>query len=223
MKTFLKVLAVLAVILIIGFVALSLTLDGIIKSNIESVGSDLLQTDVQVEDVSVSLFDGKGHIDGITIENPEGFSDSAAVKLQAIDIEMDLSSLLSDTMLIDSLIIQQPEVYVEQTLQGNNIKALQENLAQSSTSESGGLIIDYLLVEDGVVTLSTNIGGARTAQVELERFEQEAIGRAGSNTVKSSVQQILEPVLEHAAREALEGGVREKVEDKLKDLLDGQG
>lgn len=221
MKTFLKIIAVIVVIVIVAFLILSLTLDGIVKSTIEDTGSELLQTEVRVNNVSISLFDSRGTIDGITIENPEGFSDSAAVKLEAISMKLDLPSLLSDTMVVDSLTIQQPEVHMEQTMEGNNLKALQDNMSLSSTDESGSMVIDYLLIEDGQVTLSTNIGGERSTQASLERFEQEGIGRAGSNTIKSSVRQILEPVLERAARETIEGDIRDEAEDRIKDLLDG--
>lgn len=221
MKTLLKIIAVIVAIVIIAFLVLSLTLDGIVKSAIEDTGSELLQTEVRVDDVSISLFDSKGYIDGIMIENPEGFSDSAAVKLQAINIKLNLPSLLSDTIVVDSLIVQQPEVYMEQTVKGNNLKVLQDHMAESSTDESGSMIIDYLLIEDGQITLSTNIGGERSAQASLDRFEQKGIGQAGSNTIKSSVQQILEPVLEHAAHEMIEGGIQDEVEGQIKDLLDG--
>lgn len=222
MKTLLKILAVLVVIVIAAFLVLSFTLDGLVESAIEDTGSELLQTEVRVDDVSISLFDSRGSIGGITIENPEGFSDSAAIKLEAISMKLDLPSLLSDTMVVDSLIIQQPEVYMEQTLEGNNLKTLQDNMGLSSTDESGSLVIDYLLIEDGLVALHADIGGEeRSTQASLQRFEQEGIGRAGSNTIESSVRQILEPVLERAARETIEGNIRDEAEDRIKDLLDG--
>lgn len=221
MKTSIKVLAIALAILFIGLLIFSLILDGIVKSYIEDAGSDMLQTQVKVEDVSLSLLDSKGYIDGIIIENPEGFSDSAAVKLQAITIKLDLMSMLADTMIVDSLIIKEPSVHMEQKLGGNNLKTLQENIGQGSTEKSGGLVIDYLLVEEGTITISTDIGGQRSAEAELSRFEQENIGRAGSNTVESSIRQILEPLLQRAMREAVKGGLRDEVEDKVKKLLEG--
>lgn len=222
MKTFIKVLGVIAVVLIALFLVVSLTIDGIIKSTIQDVGSDLLQTEVNVDDVSVSILSSTGYIDGIMVENPEGFSDSTAIALKEISIDLDLFTLLSDTVVINQLIIDSPEVFVEQTTQGNNLMALQNNMSEGSTDESGGFIIDYLLVEEGVLTAHIDIGGEqRTTEVSIERFEQKNIGRSGNNTVESTVRQILEPLLEQALRKAVEGGLQDQVEDKLKNLFDG--
>lgn len=212
-------LAVLIGIIAIGLIVLSFTIDGIVKSNIEEVGSDMLNTSVEVDDVSISIFDGTGTIDGVAIENPEGFSDSPAMKLQQIHMKIDLSSLLSDTAVVDSIIINQPELFFEQKGTRINLKALTEDMDMSSSGESN-LIIDYLLVEDGLVKLSTDVDKKRSAQVEFEEIELSGIGRSGSNTMKQTIRQVLEPIIERAVQQAIKEGLMEQAKDKLQDLLD---
>lgn len=218
MKKVLSAIGILLGILVIGIVILTYTIDGIVKSNIEDTGSSMLQTTVEVDDVNISLFGGTGTIDGITVHNPEGFADSAAIKLQQIDMKLDLSSLLSDTIVVDSLIIQEPELFFEQTTAGNNLNALTQNIDMESESETR-VIIDYLKVNQGLVSASTDIGGERSAQAEFDQFELTGVGRTESNTMKQTFRQVLEPIIERAAQEALKEGLLDQAKEKLQDLL----
>ena len=221
MKKLLSILGVILAVLIIGMIILTFTIDGIVKSNIEDRGSSMLNTPVEVDDVSISVFGGSGTIDGITIHNPDEFSDSSAVQLQQISMKIDLSTLLSDTIVVDSLIIQEPRLYFEQTAAGNNLNALTENIDMSSSGETS-MIIDYLLVEQGSVRAYTDVGGEqRSAQAEFEQFVLTGIGRNESNTIKQTLRQILEPIIERAAQEAVKEGLLEQAKDKLQDFLDG--
>ena len=220
MKPVFQVLVALIAIVTIGALVLSFTIDGIVKSNIESTTSEMLNTSVTVDDVSLSILDGNGSIDGITIHNPEGFSNNPAIQLQQISMSVNLSSLLSDTVIVNELRIQQHELYFEQKATGNNFNALTENL--SGTSESDyNLIVDYLQVNEGRVTLTSDIGEERTAEAGFSQIEIEGIGRQGNNTVEQTMRQILEPILQKALQEAVERGLMDKAKEKLQDLLDG--
>lgn len=218
MKPVFQVLFALIIIGAIGALVLSFTLDGIIKSNLESTTGEMLETSVEVNNVDVSILDGSGTIDGITIHNPEGFSETPALKLQQISMIMDLSSLLSDTVVVKNIEIQQPEIFVEQKARGNNLNMLTKNLDTAEPSDIN-LVVDYLLVEEGQITLRSDIGEERSVQGKFDRFELTDIGRAGNNTMEQTLQQILEPILERAAREAVEQGLLDEAKEKLKDLL----
>lgn len=222
-KTSVKLIGTILAVLLIGLLILTFSLDGIVKSSIQENGASLLKTEVDVENVSISIFDGKGSIEGLIIQNPEGFTDQPAIQFQNISIEVDLSTLLSDTVIVRNVIVEQPEIYVEQTTDGNNLKTLQNHLNASSSEGSyeGHLVVDHLLINRGSVKLSSKIGEERTAQAEIDRFELTGVGREGNNSVDQTVRQILEPVLERALREALKEGVLDAVENKLRDLLDG--
>lgn len=214
-----KVILALIGVLAAGLLILSLSIDGIVKSSIENTTSEMLDTPVSVDNVSISIFNGSGTIDGITINNPDGFSDNPAVKLQQISMEMKLSTLLSDTVVVNEIRIQNPELYFEQKTSGNNFNTLNDRFNEGPSSETS-LIVDYLLVENGRITLTTDIGGEKTAESEFSRIEIEGIGRSGNNTIEQTLQQILEPILQQAAQEAIKRGLMDAAKDKLKDLLD---
>lgn len=220
MKPVFQALVALIVIAALAALGLSFTMDSIIESNIESTTGKMLDTSVEVNNVSVSILDGTGTIDGITIHNPKGYSDKPALELQQISLALDPYSILSDTVVVKRVEIEDPRVYYEQKVSGSNLDALSGNLGGGSSS-SVNMVIDYLLVQDGSVTLSTEIGGNKSVQASFDRFELEGIGRQGSNTMDQTMRQVLEPILRKAAQEAVKGGLLNKAKEELKDIIDG--
>ena len=220
MKPVFQVLFGLIAIATIGALILSFSIDGIVKSNIESTTSQMLSTSVEVNDVALSILDGSGTIEGLTIHNPEGFSDNPAAKLQQISMQVDLYSLLSDTIVVKELQVQRPELYYEQKISGSNLNALTDNLSGGSSSGTS-LIVDHLLVENGRVTLTSEIGEDKTVKGNFSTIEITGIGRSGNNTMEQTIKEILDPILKEAAEEAIKQGLMDKAKDAVKDLLDG--
>lgn len=215
-----KIIGGFVALIVAGLIVLTLSIDGMVKSGIEEDGSELLQTVVSVDAVSISLFSGNGSIKGFTVQNPDDFSDKAALYIQEASMKLDIWSLFSDQIIVNEIIVKSPELYFEQKGFGANLKTLNDNmdLAFDESSETT-LIIDYLLIEDSQVEVSTSIDKERTAEVSLAQFTLTDIGRNGNNTVKQSVRQVLEPLLQKAIEEAVKSGVTEQIENKVRDLL----
>lgn len=217
-----KIAGIIVAILVGAFVVFTLSIDGMVKSGIEENGSELMQTVVEVDEVSISLFSGNGSIKGFTVQNPEGFSDEQpALRIQEASLKLDIWSLFSDQIIINEIIVKSPKLFFEQKGFEVNLKTLNDNmdLAFDGSSETT-LIIDYLLIENSIVEVSTSLDEERTTEVSLAQFTLTDIGRDGNNTVKQSVRQILEPLLQKAIKEAVKSGVTEQIENKVRDLLD---
>ncbi|MBD3617133.1 MAG: hypothetical protein HUJ22_11240 [Gracilimonas sp.] len=216
-----KIIGGLVVIILAALIVITLSLDGMIKSGIEENGSELLQTPVTVENVSVSIFGGSGTINGFTVQNPENFSDEPALYIQEASMKVDIRSLFSDQIVVNEIIVKNPELFFEQIGVGVNLKTLNDNMDLASDDPSvPSLIINHLLIEDGSVKVSSSLERERTTEVTLAEFTLNDIGRDGNNTVKQSVRQVLRPLLQKAMKEALKSGVTEQLENKVRDLLD---
>lgn len=217
----LKIAAGFVVVIIAAVLVITLSLDGMIRSGIEENGSELLQTRVTVDNVNVSLFNGSGTISGFTVQNPEGFSNEPALYIREASLNMDIWSLFSDQIVVNEVIVKSPDLFFEQIGVGVNLKKLNDNmdLASEESSETS-LIIEYLLIEDGNITVSSSLERERTTEVTLEEFTLNDIGRDGTNTVKQSVRQVLNPLLQKAMEEALRSGVVEQLENKVRNLFD---
>lgn len=217
----LKIFGGLLALLIIVFITLTLVVDGIVKSGIEEHGSKLMGTEVQVDGVSISLFGGSGSISGFTVQNPEGFSDEAAIEIGEMSMAMDIGSLFSDEILVEEITIKSPDVFFEQKGMGANLKVLNDNMMTYSESASEKtMIIEYLLIEDGNIRVSTSIDRERNAEASFSSIELEGIGRDGNNTISDAVRQVIAPILEQAMEEAIKSGVIDQIENQVRDLFD---
>jgi uncharacterized protein involved in outer membrane biogenesis len=217
----LKIVSGFVLVIIAAILVITLSLDGMIKSGIEENGSELLQTPVTVDNVSISLFGGSGVISGFAVQNPEGFSNEPALYIQEISMNMDIWSLFSDQIVVNEIMVKSPDLFFEQIGAGVNLKKLNDNmdLASEESSETS-LIIEHLLVEDGKVTVSTSLERERKTEVSIAEFTLNDIGRDGNNTIKQTVRQVLKPLLQKAITEALKSGVTEQLENKVRGLFD---
>lgn len=220
MKRLSVIFASIAGLILVGLFILSLTLDSIVKSNIENITSEMLDTQVTAGNVSISLWDGTGSIDDFSVANPDDFSDEAAIRFDQISVDMELTSLLSDTARIKEVRIQKPSIFIEQTTSGNNLNVLLNSMEGADSSSDMNIIIDYLLIENGDITLTADLAEESTTTSELPRIELDDIGRDGNNTIDEVLQQILEPILEDALREAVRDGLLDQAKEQLKNLLD---
>lgn len=217
----LKFFGALIIVLIGAFIVLNFSIDGIVKSNIEESGTELFQTEVNVGNVNISLFDGSGEIYDLSVANPEDFSDEPAIEMGEIRIKVDLMSLLSDTIHVEEVNITNADLFFEQQGVGINLRKLNQNMDLAEDEEGSVMVIDHLLVDGATVRVSSTIERERTAEATLESFELNGIGRQGNNTVKQSMQQIMDPLLERAIQEAVSRGLLEQLENKIQDLFGG--
>lgn len=219
----LKITGIIAAILIAGLVTLSLTLDGVVKRQLETEMSSLMETEVQVGDANLSIFSGRGQIEDLTIRNPKGFSDNDAIFLDVLKIRMDLSSLLDQTVMVHEVRIEAPDLFVEQEGVGVNLRTLMSNMNKGSeeTDDQKNLLIEKLIVTNGSLEVETNIDKKRTTTASVDRIELSGIGRNGSSTVRQSIQQVMTPIIEEALTEALKDGAVDQLKDAARDLIGG--
>lgn len=214
-----------AVIVVLGFLLLTLSLDYLVKTAIEDTGTEMTQTGVTVESVSISLFSGEGSIEGLRVKNPEGFENEYAVVMQRFDIGLDVGSLLTDTLIINEILITGPDLSVIQKVPENNLRMLMKNINASvgeESSSSGGMIIERLLVQNGQVTVIPNIGGTGSATITMGTIELENVGRQGSSSVKQVIEQVSSRILNEAIQAAVSGqleGLKDRAKDAVKDIF----
>lgn len=209
----------LIVIVIVGLVALTLSIDSIVKSSIEDIGSEMTGTPVTVDGVSISPFSGQGTISGFRVANPDGYSETYAVEIGELSIEMDVMSLFSDEIIVRQIRVLSPMIYVEQQLPENNIQEILNHVNSVDAYEASDseMMIEHFVLQDGRVDLYTEVGGERSASVEIETVEMHDIGD-GRDAVENIIQRIADEVGERVLRAAVESG-GEQIRDALRDLF----
>lgn len=219
MKKFLLVFVTVVVILFLG---ISYYLDRIVKSGIESYGSEIAGTQVRVESVSVSPISGEGSIQGFTVANPDGFEEDYMLSISDFSISLDVLSLLSDEILIHEIIISEASFFVEQTTAGNNVMQILNNIDAMAEAESSetSMIIDRFYMENGGIYLGSNIGEDVEANYIIESLEVRDIGRDNqtSDTIQT-IANLADRVAEEVLSEAVKSGL-DRIRDAVRDLFD---
>lgn len=204
-----------------GFLWFTYTIDSIVSSNIEQIGSEMTGTSVTVESVSISPFSGNGTIEGFRVANPDGYSRDHAVEMESFSIELEPLTLFSDEIIVNRIDISGASIYVEQKLPENNIREIMENVNSVEEGETtdARLIVEQFVLENGSAELYTDVGGERSARVEISRIELQDLGRASQQeTAEAVVKQIAEEVAGESLQAALESG-GEQIKDALRDLF----
>ncbi len=211
--------------LLLAFIAVTFSLDYLVKSGIESTGTEMFKTEVTVESVSVSPFSGSGTIEGLRVKNPEGFDSDYAIVMGSFELTLDVSTVLSDTLIVNNIVINEPAFSVIQKVPENNLRMLMNNIEESmgeGSSSSTGLVIEKLSIINGKVTVTPNIGGERSAMVTMGNIELENLGKSGSSSTGQVIRQVTSRMINEALNTALSGqiqGLKEKAKDAVKDIF----
>ena len=218
----------LIAVILAFFLVYTLFLNSIVRTGIETVGSQMTQTVVTVENVSLSLFSGQGTIEGLKVDNPEGFKTEHAVVIQSMDISVDITSLLSDKIIINEINITNPVFSVIQKIPENNLMMLMNNMKETQETEteseaySTAMVIEYLVVKDGRISVSPNIGSNEKRTVGMGTIELTDIGTENDVPVVQTVRKVASAVVKEVLVSALGGELKDlknKAKDAVKDIF----
>jgi hypothetical protein len=199
------VLVLLVAFIGVVFYVLS-SLDSIVATAIEKVGSQVTGTSVQVSSVNIDLKSGEGAINQLSIANPDGFSSANIFTLGGIGTKIDLSSIGKDPIIIDAINVQSPQVVYEINKSGkSNVAVLQDNIAQSSSSKTGksesdagsgpGLVIRRLVIDNGQIDARVAALPNKDLSTKLPRIELTDVGADKGGASPAQVAEIITAAL----------------------------
>jgi hypothetical protein len=139
MKRLLYIVLVMLAVVVGGMIYLLNNLDGLVKRAIEVAGTNALATDVRVSSVSVDLANGSATLSGFSIANPPGFSDEDMVRFDELYLAIDLASLNTDVIRINSIRTVNPYVLYEMQGTRSNLDVVRERFpAQPAPTRPAG-------------------------------------------------------------------------------------
>ncbi len=129
LKISLFVLGGLVVLLLIGLIILRMMLPGIVKSQIEKFGNESLGVKTTLESVELSILAGSVSLKGLKLEQPDGFQGEQLLSLGQLDTNVSLSSLLTSTIVINSVELSALDVNFRTSADGSrNLETVMTNL-----------------------------------------------------------------------------------------------
>ena len=127
-------IGILAVILVASLL-FSLFGDKLIRVAIETGARKALQVDVRLEKISTSLLRGKVDLVNFEIDNPQGYQHESFMKVEHVFVNLNTPSLLSDTIEMDMIQLENINLVIEQKGTTNNLKEILSNLPKSDPTE----------------------------------------------------------------------------------------
>ncbi|MDP6525884.1 MAG: hypothetical protein QGH15_16835 [Kiritimatiellia bacterium] len=204
------VLVLLAVVAILLVVVVT-RLGDVIKNAVETVGPGFTGGEVTLADVSVKPLKGEAGLRGFVVGNPEGYKTDKAFELGEVQVKVDLGSVTKDTIIINEIVIDGPEITYEKSLKKSNIAQILDNVNKAAGVEEGGeepeeepaekgegkkVVIDHVIVKNARVRLSTALLMGKAVSIPLPTIELEDIGKESEGTTfAEATSEILKAVL----------------------------
>ena len=195
-----KLLIIIPVLIIVAVIALSFSINSIIRSGVETVGPKALGADVKLQDVDISVLNGKGKLNGLFIGNPKGFNTESAFQLAEVRISLDVKSVFSDRIVINEIFIDGPDITYEKSMKDDNIKALLRNIEsfagagekavqkdkEKDTAKSETKVqINNFIVKNGKVNMSMSALQGKKVSLPLPDIHMKDIGKDKEGTTVS--------------------------------------
>jgi hypothetical protein len=156
----------------------------IVRSRINAFGPRLTQTKVELTAAQLSPLSGTGTLVGLSVGNPKGWSAPEAFHLKSIHLDVVPSSIFSDHIVINEIVIDDPELTYETHLISSNIGDLIKNISKSTSKPAADsaavtngkkttFIIKKLRLEKGHVKLGV---GPTAVTLDLPATEFDNLG-----------------------------------------------
>lgn len=146
-----------------GYITMQFFLGNIVKAGVNKFGPGITQTKVELQGANLSPLSGAGTLTGLSVGNPKGWTDANAFHLGKVHVSMEPFSIFRDHIVINEIVIEQPEFLYETKIVASNIGDLLKNIEQSlggkesqPQTKSGKpvkMVIKKLTMRDGRVTV----------------------------------------------------------------------
>lgn len=195
----------------------------LIKEVVEQTGPDYLGAKVSIDNVELSLAEGRCVISGLQVGNPSGFEGDYALRMDTISVSLDTDSLGEPVLVLNSVDISGASLHtIVKGGSNSNIKKLMENVenalgpqSESSSESDMKVIIDTLDFVGANARVNSDILG--DADLEIPDLHIKDIGRdTNGATIGEVIQQLLSPLTKSVV-----GALGQKLDlDKLGTQLD---
>ncbi len=216
------------------------SLSDIVSGLVHKYGSEVVGTEVNMKGFDLSLTKGEASINKITIANPENYEKPYLFDLTKVQVNVDLKSLTSDTIVIDSIVVDKPEITYEMlSLTQNNIKQIQDNIqnylkksakpdeaataaeeAQEKTDDAAGKKVVIKDLQINGAKLAAVVKG-KEVSITLPDIEMKNIGEEKQKkSIPEVIASVMNKVLETASKAVVQNNLN-NLKDVARENLEG--
>lgn len=215
MKKFFIIGAILVVAIAgVAVYVLMSSIDSVVKAAVEQIGSEATGTQVSLDQVEISPTSGFGALRGFRMTNPKGFAEGDAFKFDEISVTLDVTTVMSDPVVIKEIVIERPEITYAIGDGTSNVDEIQKNVNDyagaggestgGGASEGPNLIIENLYMRNGTVTVSAPGMSKETLSAPLPDIHLTDIGQEGRGATPGEVAQQAMAAVAASAKQAVQ-------------------
>jgi uncharacterized protein involved in outer membrane biogenesis len=177
-KLFISLGVVLAALVLVAYVAGQFFLGSIVKAGVNKMGPSVTQSKVVLAGASISPFSGAGTLTGLSVGNPQGWSDANALYLGRVDFAVQPSSLLKEVIVINDLSVTEPAFAYETHIVSSNIGDLLKNIeasvgaktqpVDSKTAKPHKFIVRHLRLQNAKVSIGVGAAAIPLPMPDVE-------------------------------------------------------
>lgn len=196
-------------LVIIALVIVLMSLNSIVRSQVEVQTSSALDLKTTLGSANVSILGGSLGLGDLAVASPEGFSAKEMFALGGVKLGVSFGNLRADPIAVDKVVIDKPKLVIEQASGKFNFKALMDKASKKTPdgSEPVKLIIKELAINDAQVVVRPGIPGLSTeVMVPIPSFSVKDIGTGAGNQNGAAMKDVIMLVVMNLAQKASESG-----------------
>ena len=142
MKKALKITCVTVAVLVLALLAavlsLPLWIGPVAKSAANSIVPGYTGTGFDLGEFGLNFYSGRVHVGAVRLDNPADFSPEQALTLGSLDVDVDVLSALSDTVVVREIAVRDLFVSYVSANGRNNFDVIAENARKKSGGDAAG-------------------------------------------------------------------------------------
>ena len=213
-----------AVVIVLGVVIFQG--GAVIRQGVNRVGPQVLGVPVVLDGARFSPFQGLVQMNGLAVGNPEGFTTGNMFYMDDLEVDMDVRSLFSDTVIINHIQVDGPQINYEAGARGTNLGVLLAKLqsdaerdADAKAKPGKGVVIKELSIVNAQSRVSATVLQGRGVTIQIPPITLTNLGGEDQDTaqiVAEIVRAVIIIVMDTVADE--EGLLTGEMKDAFKEI-----
>ncbi len=203
-----KTLATILVVLILVIAGGAYYTGSQVKDGVQNIATKVIGAPITLNDVSVSLLRGEITLKGVTVANPEGYSDQPAMTYDRAVIDLSTFSLFSDVIDVNKVTLSRPAINLEIADNGTtNFNILQQRAAQvaslAGNTASKRVRVQEIVFDAPALTVTSDRLGTQGSENALSTITLSNLGTDAGATPSQVVNNVLKVVMQETATVSL--------------------
>ena len=204
----------------------------VVKHSVNTIGPQVLGVPVRLEQARFHPLRGYISLSELVVGNPEGFRTESLFEVHHLEVDLAMSTLFSDPLVIQRIFIDSPQITFEMGLRGTNIGSLIDSLEEEDADEEEevavaddepaapgrGVVIQEFVLADATIRVSATALRGQSVPITLGTVTLTELGGEDQ-----SVAQIVTQVVKALAGTVVNavGGAGDLLGDGLRGAWNG--